>query len=290
MRVGFAGLGRMGAPMAANIARTGHEVTVWNRSADRAREFAQTHGVKAVGTPRELAEDTDVVVTMLADDAASHDVHLGSEGLFRATRGARTFVEMGTMSPGHITSLRGAAPTGATVIDAPVSGATRAAAEARLMIMAGCDATAAAGLSPLFDAIGDRTICLGQPGAGAVMKLVVNAIIHGLNQTVSEALTLAEQAGIDPSAAFDVIEASAAAAPMLSYRRNLYLDEASQEVTFTVSLARKDMGLAVDLAERLGVAVPQARLNLDRLTDAEAKGFGTRDMASIVNYMRKEKA
>ena len=288
MRIGFAGLGRMGAPMAANIARAGFPLAVWNRNRGRAEAFAQEIGSVAA-TPRALAEECDVVVTMLADDAASRDVHCGPDGLFSGEAGATTFIEMGTMSPDHIAELSRFAGPDRLVIDAPVSGSTGAAQDASLMIMAGCDGTAAAPFMPLFDAMGCKTICLGRPGAGAVMKLVVNAIIHGLNQTISEALTLAEGAGIDAAAAFDAIEASAAAAPMLSYRRPLYLDEAAHEVTFTVALARKDMALAVGLAERFGVAMPQARLNLERLLDAETKGFGGRDMASIVSYMRKEK-
>jgi 3-hydroxyisobutyrate dehydrogenase-like beta-hydroxyacid dehydrogenase len=289
MRVGFAGLGRMGWPMARNLVDAGFEVAVWNRSTERAEIFAAETGALMTVTPRALAEASDVVVTMLADDAASETVHLGQEGLFAAKGGARTFLEMGTMSPDHIAVLAETATAGGRgVIDAPVSGATQAAEDAALMIMAGADAEAIAPFRPLLDAMGRKTVCLGKTGAGSVMKLAVNAIIHGLNQTVSEALTLAEGAGIDLDAAYDAIEASAAAAPMLKYRRPIYLDEASQAVTFTVALARKDMTLAVALAERFGVAVPQARLNLDRLRDAEAKGFGTRDMASIINYMREE--
>ena len=191
MRVGFAGLGRMGAPMAANLARAGLPLTVWNRSADRAKAFAQDHGCAAAATPRALSDASDVVVTMLADDPASDAVHLGTEGLFAGD--ARLFLEMGTMSPDHIADLIKAAPDDAQVIDAPVSGATQAAAEARLLIMAGCSADTAAPLAPLFDALGRRTICLGQPGAGAVMKLAVNALIHGLNQTLAEALICVER-------------------------------------------------------------------------------------------------
>ncbi|WP_193176638.1 NAD(P)-dependent oxidoreductase [Oricola nitratireducens] len=289
MRIGFTGLGRMGAPMATNIAAAGFPLTVWNRNRTRAEAFAEDTAAAVADTPRLLAEASDVVVTMLADDAASQEVYCGAEGLFSGKAGATTFIEMGTMSPDHIEDLARAAGQNRRVIDAPVSGSTGAAQNAALMIMAGCDETVALPVMPLFEAVGRKTICLGRRGAGAVMKLAVNSIIHGLNQTFAEALTLAEGAGIDAAAAFDAIEASAAAAPMLSYRRPLYLDEAAHDVTFTVALARKDMALAVGLAERFGVAMPQARLNLERLLDAETKGFGGRDMASIVSYMRKEK-
>jgi len=288
MRVGFAGLGRMGAPMARNLARAGHDLTLWNRSPGRARALAGELGCAVADSPRALSDAAEVVVTMLADDAASLAVHRGAEGLFAGA--ARVCVEMGTMSPAHVRHLCEIAPPGVEVIDAPVSGATQAAAEAQLLIMAGCSAAGGAALAPLFRAMGRQTLCLGAPGRGAVMKLCVNALLHGINQGLAEAMTLAEAAGIAPEAAFDVIEASAACAPMLKYRRPLYLDEAAHPVTFTVALARKDMQVTTELARGLGTAMPQAQATLDILTRAEADGFGARDMAAVLDFMRGQPA
>jgi 3-hydroxyisobutyrate dehydrogenase len=155
--------------------------------------------------------------------------------------------------------------------------------------MAGCSDEAGAWLTPLFDAMGKQTIYLGGIGAGSVMKLAVNSLIHGINQTMAEAMTLAEAAGIAPTAAFDVIEASAACAPMLKYRRSIYLDEAAHDVTFTVALARKDMDVTARLAKSLGVGMPQGLETLKQLQRAEADGFADRDMASMLNYMRKDR-
>lgn len=120
-----------------------------------------------------------------------------------------------------------------------------------------------------------------------MMKLAVNALLHGINQGFCEAMTLAEASGIAPEAAFDVIEASAAAAPMLKYRRPLYLDEATQDVAFTVALARKDMEITAALAAEAGVAMPQGQVTLEKLKEAEARGFGARDMAAILSFMRE---
>ena len=284
MRVGFCGLGRMGAHMARNLSRAGFDLTLWNRSAHKADALAAELGCATAPTPRALSDAADVVITMLADDPSSEAVHFGPDGLFVGA--AHSYVEMGTMSPDHIHHLAQDAPEGTRVIDAPVSGATQAAADAQLVIMAGCTPEAAAPLGPLFDAIGKETLCLGQTGSGAVMKLAVNALIHGVNQTLAEAMTLAEAAGIAPEAAFDVIEASAACAPMLKYRRPLYLNEGAHDVTFTVALARKDMEVTADLARQLGTAMPQGLSTLDILKQAEAEGFATRDMASILTYMR----
>ncbi|MFT5742323.1 MAG: 3-hydroxyisobutyrate dehydrogenase-like beta-hydroxyacid dehydrogenase, partial [Paracoccaceae bacterium] len=126
MRVGFTGLGRMGAYMARNLASAGHDLILWNRSASKAFALAQEIGALAVATPKGLTDTAQVVITMLADDASSLAVHLGDDGIF-AGHGAKTFIEMGTMSPDHIHALAAAAPEGTAVIDAPVSGATQAA-------------------------------------------------------------------------------------------------------------------------------------------------------------------
>ncbi|QUJ78101.1 NAD(P)-dependent oxidoreductase [Sulfitobacter albidus] len=277
----------MGQHMARNLIAAGHEVYVWNRTAETAKDFAKNEACIAVVDPSDLIAQAQIVITMLADDSASDAVHLGEGGLFASTSGA-TLVEMGTMSPDHISELVARAPDKIRVIDAPVSGATKAAEDADLLIMAGCR-HADPDLAAVFDALGRQTIYLGQSGAGAVMKLAVNSLIHGINQTLAEAMTLAEASGIAPALAFDVIEASAACAPMLKYRRSLYLNEAEHDVTFTVALARKDMEVTAGLADRLGTAMPQGRATLAKLIDAEKAGYGARDMASVLDFMRKER-
>jgi 3-hydroxyisobutyrate dehydrogenase-like beta-hydroxyacid dehydrogenase len=284
-RVGFAGLGRMGSLMATNVAHAGFPLALWNRSSEKAEQLARATNAVVSTTPRELAERSDVVITMLADDEASHQVHHGNDGLFAAEGDAHHLIEMGTHSPQHVRQL--AADAGdRTVIDAPVSGSTDSARDARLMIMVGATDTAIDPVRPVLAALSREIICLGQTGAGATMKLAVNMLIHGLNQTLAESLTLTEAAGIPPADAYRVIEGSAAAAPMLGYRKPNYLDEVATPVSFALSLARKDVALAMDLAAELGVSMPQTQLNLDQLQSAEAAGFGQRDMASIINYLR----
>jgi 3-hydroxyisobutyrate dehydrogenase len=284
-RVGFAGLGRMGSLMASNLAGAGFPLALWNRSRERAEQLAEATTAVVSTTPRELAERSDVVITMLADDQASHQVHHGDDGLLAAEGGARHLIEMGTLSPRHVRQL--AADAGdRTVIDAPVSGSTSAARDATLMIMVGATDEALDPVRPVLAAMSREIICLGTIGAGATMKLAVNMLIHGLNQTLAESLTLAEAAGVPPADAYRAIEASAAAAPMVGYRKPNYLNERITPVSFALSLARKDVGLAMDLAAELGVAMPQTQLNLNQLQSAEAAGFGQRDMASIIDYLR----
>ncbi|MCY0148575.1 NAD(P)-dependent oxidoreductase [Hoeflea sp. G2-23] len=288
MGLGFAGLGRMGRRMAANCARAGFEVSVWNRSAAAAEELAAQCGVGVAGSPADLASRCDVVVSMLADDAAARTVYLGNSGLI-ATQGAATLVEMGTMSPALVAELAACAETcGKRFVDAPVSGATEAAGVAQLLIMAGASQEDFPELEAVFAAMGRKTIWLGASGNGAIMKLAVNMLIHGLNQTLCEALALTARAGIGEATAYDVIENSAAAAPMLKYRRSLYLDERAHDVSFTVDLAAKDMGFALDLARQLGVAMPQSEITLSVLKEAIAACYGGRDMASILSFMKEK--
>jgi 3-hydroxyisobutyrate dehydrogenase-like beta-hydroxyacid dehydrogenase len=285
MQLGFAGLGRMGSRMAANLVRAGHDVTVWTRDTAKARAFAQQHGCQSASSPRELAGRVLTIVTMLADDQASSAVHFAEDGLFSGNH-ALVVLEMGTISPAHVQELAASAPAGSRVIDAPVSGATQAAEDAKLMIMAGCDSDTVAAYASVFNALGRKTFALGTIGTGAVMKLAVNALIHGLNQGLAEAMTLTEGAGIDTETAFDVIENSAAAAPMLSYRRGQYLDEAANPVSFTVKLAQKDMAMLLQLDNNLGVEMPQAEITFDRLRRAGSQGYGARDMAAMLQFMK----
>ena len=284
-RVGFVGLGLMGAPMAVNLAGAGFELALWNRSRAPAEQVVQQTNATVCATPRELAERCDVVITMLADDTASEQVHVGEAGLFAAVGGARHFIAMGTLSPRHVQELAARAGD-RVVLDAPVSGSVDAARDAELMLMVGADAAAIEPVRPVLEAMSREILCLGSVGRGATMKLSINMLIHGLNQTLAEALTLAEAVGIEPADAYRAIEESAAAAPMIRYRKPLYLHEAANPVSFALSLARKDVALAVELAAEFDVAVPQTQLNLDQLKAAEHAGYGGRDMASLVHYTR----
>ncbi|UES45911.1 NAD-binding protein [Roseibium aggregatum] len=288
MQVGIAGLGRMGVRMAANLAAAGLNVCVWNRTAGPAQDFASAHNAFSAANPKDLAERSDVVITMLADDAAAEAVYLGPDGLLEASGGSRVLAEMGTISVPMAERLAlSAREKGRRFVDAPVSGATQAAADAKLLIMAGAEATDVPDLARLFEVLGRKTVWLGKSGAGAAMKLGVNMLIHGLNQTLAEALTLTTAAGIPKEQAYEVVENSAAAAPVLAYRKGLYLDETAHDVSFTVALARKDVGLALELASTCGVIMPQAELNHAVLKAAGSAGYDDRDMASILSFVNK---
>jgi 3-hydroxyisobutyrate dehydrogenase-like beta-hydroxyacid dehydrogenase len=286
MKLGIAGLGRMGVPMAKNLINAGFDIQVWNRNPARSASFATEMQCQIAQTPEALASACDIVITMLADDAASQDVYLGESGLLKGKK-AMVFIEMSTVSPNWINRLQSQSSR-AAIIDAPVSGATQAAQAGKLMIMVGGSEEIAQPLLPIFDALGEKTIILGKQSAGATMKLAINSVIHSLNQAAAESLNLAQAAGIELPLAYEALEASAACAPMLRYRKPLYLDEQAHQVTFTVGLAAKDVDLATRLAQTLDVQMPQAELNLDILNQASQKGYVNRDMASVISYLKKE--
>ena len=287
--VGFAGLGRMGAPMARNIVRHGFPVTVWNRTATKAEAFASANasGARIAPDPRTLAEGSDVLVTMLAGDLAVREFFGGSSGALLGLRPGAHVVDMSTVSPEASAEVGSAVrAAGARFVEAPVSGSTAAAESGSLLVMAAGEAAAVDAVRPVLEAMSAQVVHVGDVGAGVVMKLAVNTVVYGLSQAVAEALVLAERAGIDRATAYAVFCESAIAAPMVRYRRELFERPGEVEPTFALDLAVKDLRLITALATEVGVEMPQAQINLDALQRASAAGYGTWDMSAVAEHLR----
>ncbi|MFB9315588.1 NAD(P)-dependent oxidoreductase [Nocardioides plantarum] len=293
MRVAFLGLGRMGRPMAVNLVTAGHEVVVWNRTTAVADAFAAEHpAATVVSSPAEAVRDVEVVVTMLADDAALVATYDGDDGVL-AGLAARpdgcgvVAVDMSTVSPPTVTDLAARLRTaGHTLVDAPVSGSVPAATDATLTIMAAGDTDAVERALPVLEALGSTVVRVGGSGAGTAMKLALNSVLHGLNAGISEALVLAERAGVERTAAYDVLLSSVVAAPYVGYKRAAFEDPDAAPAAFLLRLAAKDLRLALELADRVGATLPQARTNLAGVEQATAAGYGERDMSALAAYLR----
>jgi 3-hydroxyisobutyrate dehydrogenase-like beta-hydroxyacid dehydrogenase len=286
--VGFAGLGRMGSRMAANVAAAGFELTVWNRTRERADAFLTEKGAAVADSPADLAGKADVVITMLADDAALRDVYEGDDGLLAGLRSGSMAVEMSTVGPPAVHWLRERlAPLGVGLVDAPVSGSTELAAARRIMIMAGGDEADVERVRPVLDAIGSPVLFLGPSGSGATMKLAVNDTVYGLVQAAAEALVLAERAGIDRAKAYEVFLNSAIAAPALRYRETAFVRPGEEEPLFTLELAAKDLRLITGLADQVSARMPQANATLAALQSAIDAGYGDEDLAGMAGYLRE---
>lgn len=281
------GAGRMGAAMIGTLRRAGEPVTVYNRTLSRADEVASAVGAAVAESPREAASEADIVIVSLADDAAAQSVYSGPDGLISGLSKGSVVVETSTLAPSTIREL---APqveeTGAALLDAPVSGSVPLVERGELTFLVGGDAEALAAVRPVLDILGARVFHLGRHGAGATMKLAVNAALHGLNQALAEALVLAENAGIKRAAAYEVFASSALAAPFVHYKRPAYEDPDGTPPAFTLDLVAKDLALAAALAIETGTPMPQLGTNRNAVSAAVASGLGGADMSALAVLLR----
>jgi 3-hydroxyisobutyrate dehydrogenase/2-hydroxy-3-oxopropionate reductase len=269
--------------MARNVLAAGFPLAVWNRSVERTEPLA-AQGAEVARDPADLA-DADVVVTMLADADAVRQVVVGS-GLSGRLGPEAILVDMSTIGPAAAQELaQEVGGTGASFLDAPVSGSVSVAESAQLFAMVGGDADAYARATPVLDAMTKGHLLLGPAGAGAAMKLAVNAMIAVTNEAIAETLTLASRWGIDGERAYDVLASGALASPFVLYKRNAFLHPQSEPVAFTASLMRKDVGLARKLAAELGVRMPALAAAESVLEDALRDGLAERDMAAVVELL-----
>jgi 3-hydroxyisobutyrate dehydrogenase len=287
LRVGFAGLGRMGAPLARNLARAGLLAAVYNRTRPVADEFAREVGAESCATPAELAARANVLVSMVADEHASSELYSGGDGFLRAFGPGTVSIEMSTVGIAHVQRLATLVEQrGGVLLDVPVSGSVALAESGTLTLLVGGDESAVERITPVLRALGSTIVQLGPVGAGAAMKLAVNTVIYGLNEALSEGLVLAERSGIPRARAYEALASSAVAAPFVHYRRAAFERPDKTPVAFRLALARKDLELILSLADDVGVELPQARLNAEVLRAADEAGFAEADVSAVAEYLR----
>ena len=195
---------------------------------------------------------------------------------------------MSTVAPDTVRRVGEAvAATGAAFLDAPVSGSVPTVEKGELTIMVGGDAAALERARPVLDALAAKVFHVGALGAGATVKLAVNALVHAIDVGLSEALVLAEKAGVDRSAAYDVFAAGAAAAPFVLYKRPAFEDPDNAPLTFTLDLMAKDLDLILSLAREVGAPMGQAERNREVVERALVGGFSGRDMSAVAEYLRR---
>ena len=281
--VGFVGLGRMGSRIAGNLAKTGHEVTVWNRTLSVAEDWTGENGGVVAGSLADLAQ-AEFIITMLADGEALEAVY----GELAGSLGpAIVGIDMGTSGPESFERVRALVEArGATMVDAPVSGATAAAEAASLLVMVGAPDDVYERVEPVLQSVGNP-VQVGPTGSAAVLKLAVNSVLYGLNQAVAEAVALAEKSGVAPDTTIDILAKGAAGAPMITYRREQYLHPDQAPITFTIDLARKDLMLALEHARRTGAPTGQLERTMELMEDLIERGFGSQDMGYVVEANRQ---
>ena len=291
MHVGFAGLGRMGRPMARHLALAGHRVVGYDPAvaSGAVPPELEAAGVEVVEDGSRLAE-TEVSVSMLPDAAATESLLFGERGLLAHCGPSHVHVVMGTVGAAAVRALANRARVaGVAFADAPVSGSVSMAEAATLTAMVGADPEVFAAVRPLLAAMTRAQFHTGPVGSGSAAKLAVNLALASLNQAVAEALVVASADGLDPELFYDVLEASAVAAPYVSYKREIFLRPDSADVAFPVSLLHKDVALGLELAREHHLELPVATTVGRVLEDARQAGLSDHDMAEVLRLLRHNK-
>ena len=262
-KLGWIGLGNMGKPMATNLIHAGYDVTVYNRTPEKMEPLFAL-GAKAAGSPRELAEQVDVVITMVSDGPTLESVLFGANGVAEGVRSGQTVIDMSTVAPE--TSRMAAEQLdelGVSFLDAPVSGSVKPATEGTLLILVGGKRDAYREHLPIFDVLGKQSFYFGENGQGANAKLVINLLLGVTLQAFSEALVLGAKMGLNRDTLLDMISASASVSPIMSMKMpSIKVD--SYEAAFALKHMNKDFGLALDAEARVQLGTPRVAHAVDR--------------------------
>jgi 3-hydroxyisobutyrate dehydrogenase-like beta-hydroxyacid dehydrogenase len=288
-RVAFIGLGTMGGPMAAHLRRAGHEVTVYNRTTAKAESWVAEHGGRLALSPRDAAQGADIVFTCVGNDDDLREVCIGPDGaggVLASLAAGAVIVDHTTTSAEVARELAArAAEQGVAFIDAPVSGGNLGALNGVLTVMCGGDVQAFERVKPVIAAFARAVTHLGDSGSGQLAKMVNQVCVGGLLQGLAEALVFGEKAGLDMPRVLEVISQGAASSwQMVNRGPTMVRDEF--DFGFAVDWMRKDLGLVLDEARRLGARVPVTALIDQFYADVQAMGGGRQDTSSLIRRLR----
>jgi 3-hydroxyisobutyrate dehydrogenase len=291
--VAFMGLGVMGRGMAARLIDQQVPLVVWNRSRARADALVSESGASAarvVASPREAAAAADVLISMVADDAASRAVWLGEDGALAGAKPHAVLIESSTLSPAWIEDLAArAAARGCAFLDAPVTGSRTHAASGQLLFLVGGTAEALERARPVLAAMSRGVLHVGPTGSGARLKLVNNFVCGVQAVALAEAVAMIERAGLNRDLSLDVLADGAPGSPLVKALgpRMAHPDGA---VHFGLDLMRKDLSYAIAEADRLGLHLETAAAARDRFSQASTAGLGGRDFSAVVDLVRRGRA
>jgi 3-hydroxyisobutyrate dehydrogenase-like beta-hydroxyacid dehydrogenase len=286
MRAAFIGLGVMGFPMAGHLARAGHPVTVYNRTAARAAAWVERYGGQAAPTPAAAARAAEVVFTCVGNDDDVAAVVDGDDGAFAGMAPGAVLVDHTTASAGLARRLAAAAAArGLACLDAPVSGGQQGAEAGQLSIMVGGDAAVLERVRPVLAAYARAITHLGPAGAGQLTKMVNQICLAGLVEALAEGLAFAEKAGLDGRTVLAAIGQGAAQSWMMDHRSGTMLADRF-DFGFAVDWMRKDLAICLDQARRQGAALPVTALVDQLFADLQRAGGGRADITSLIRRLR----
>ena len=287
-RIAFIGLGAMGFPMAGHLAKTGHNVTVFNRTTERASAWQMEYGGQIAATPAEAAEHQDAVMICVGNDDDVLAVTTGDEGALKTLPEGALLIDHTTTSEALAISLaETASESGVTFLDAPVSGGQIGAQNGVLTVMAGGNETAFQSALPLIECYAKSVKRMGPVGAGQLTKMVNQICIAGLLQGLAEGIHFAERAGLDVTAAMEVIAQGAAQSWQMNNRASTMI-AGEFDFGFAVDWMRKDLGIAIAAAEKVGAAVPVTQLVDGFYAEVQHLGGQRWDTSSLVQRLRAQ--
>lgn len=281
MKIGFNGLGAMGFGMAKRLCEAGFDVGVYNRTLEKAKAL-KTFGARVCESPAKTAKDADIVLAMVADDAASAEVWKGPSGVLANTNRDAVLIECSTLSLHWVRELAAAATErGCAFIDAPVTGTKPHAEQGQLLFLAGGDGASIDRARPAFQAMGRDVVHLGPTGSGTLIKLVNNFLCGVQAVSLAEALVFIERSGLDQAAALKVLLEGAPGSPLI---KTLSGRMKSKDYTtnFALELMRKDLDYAIAEGQQLGLQLQTAQSARQRFADAQNAGLGRQDFSSVI--------
>jgi len=286
-RLGFIGLGAMGSRLARRLLAAGHAVHGWNRTVDKARDLVAA-GLTLAKSPRTAAEGAEATFVMVTDDAALRAVALGPDGIVAGLGRGAILVEMSTVSPVVVRELATpVAARGATLIEAPVSGSTITVEQGTASFMVGGDPAAAERVRPLLLAMGTAVTHVGELGLAKTMKVATNLGLAVQMLAFSEAVLLAEKAGIARDRAVEALLKSVIASPMVKYRGPFVLGQMPTDAWFKVGMIQKDLQLALDAGRASSVPLPLTAVAQEWMTAARGLGLGDYDFAIVFDVLAR---
>ena len=287
-KVAWIGLGVMGYPMAGHLARAGHEVTVYNRTAEKSERWVKEYGGRAAPTPREAARDADFVLACVGNDDDLRQVTTGDDGAFHGMKEGAVFVDHTTASADVARELHAkAAAMGLGFIDAPVSGGQAGAENGQLTVMCGGDPDVYEKAAPIIAAYARMQRLMGPAGSGQLTKMVNQICIGGLVQALAEGIHFCKKAGLDVEAVISVISKGAAQSWQME---NRYATMAAGEFDFgfAVDWMRKDFAICLEEARRNGARLPVTALVDQFYAQVQAMGGGRWDTSSLIALLERE--
>ena len=284
-KMGFIGLGIMGGPMAKNLMEAGHELVLYNRTREKAEELAKEGSADVAGSPEEVAEQSDVVITMLPDSPQVREVLVGEDGVLEGLKEGALVVDMSTISPVVTEELaEKVKETGASMLDAPVSGGDVGAIEGTLSIMVGGSEDDFERAKPLFDVMGKIVTHVGPVGAGQVVKAANQIVVALTIEAVSEALVLGSRGGVSPEKILDVLGGGLAGNKVMEVKREKFLSH-KFDPGFRSELHHKDLGIALAAGREYGVALPVTAIVDQMLLSMRQKGWGGEDHSALLRII-----